>query len=115
MEIFSTSEKLNNINFLFQRQEMLSEFTNFLDNEAFSEKNTDFKIKQDIFNILNDVFELKLKKNSIEFGFFNEYIDQIENKKKMQEIFNELKKLIDIMRPKDLNLMKENILKLFKN
>ena len=90
MEIFSTSEKLETIDFLFRKPEVLVDFQNFLTLQIV-QNSENLKITQEILNVLNEVFDNKMKKNSIEFGFMTEYLEENENKKKTDEIFKHLK------------------------
>jgi len=114
MEIFSSSDKLENIDFLFQKQELFSDFTNFLKNELIP-NSENLKISQEIVNILTDVFEKKMRKNGSEFGFLSEYLEDKGNKKKMDDIFASLRKLIEGMKPKNVDVMKQTFLNLFSN
>lgn len=114
MEIFSTSDKLENISFLFQKPEILAEFTNFLKNESF-EKIENVKIDSGLVNVLDEIFEQKMKKNKRENCFFDDYAEEIGKKKKMEEIYENLKNLMSTMKPKNVDLMRQDILKLFKN
>lgn len=112
MEVFSSSGKLENINFLFQKQEMLGEFTEFLKNEVI-QRPENLKVSGEVMGILTEVFENRLKRTGCEFGFFSEYLEQKENRRKIEEIFRNLKTLIQGMKAKNVELMKKNFLALF--
>ena len=114
MEIFSSSEKLEKIDFLFKKTEVLVDFQSFLSLQSI-ENPENLKISQDILSVLNDVFDYKIKKNSIEFGFITEFLEEKENKRKTDEIFKNLKEIIKGMKPKNLDLMKKNFLELINN
>lgn len=114
MEIFSTSEKLENIDFLFQKQDILLQFTNFLKNEII-ENVFGSPIHKECLEVLEIILSKKMGKQLINQSFFDDYLEEIEKNKKMEEIYNNLKKLISSMRPKNVNLLKKNILNVFEN
>lgn len=114
MEIFSTSEKLENIDFLFQKQDILLQFTNFLKNEIIENVSCS-QIKKECLEVLESIMSKKMAKQPINQSFFDDYLEEIEKNKKMEEIYDNLKKIVSSLRPKNINLLKKNIMNVFEN
>jgi hypothetical protein len=111
LEIFCSSNSIENINFLFPNEESLEKFTNFLNFDIIKDPNNK-KIDQALARIIenylkNNEFNEISKKNIFEF------IEETIYNKKIENICFDLKAILKNLKPNNIEIIKNKMLKVF--
>lgn len=110
LEIFCSSNNIENINFLFPTEESLEKFTQFLNFEIKDPNNK--KFDQNLAKTL----EIHLKSNECKGGSKRsifEFLDESGYRKKIEDICLDLKAILKNLKPNNIELIKNKMMKVF--